>query len=82
MKNKKNLETAGFIVSSTQLSLDLKMVAFDIQGTTAHVLMLNKQKIINDKKTALIVKALKEISLEVDQRKFVIDPKKRSTTDP
>lgn len=76
MKNKKNLETAGFIVSSTQLSLDLKMVAFDIQGTTAHVLMLNKQKIINDKKTALIVKALKEISLEVDQRKFVIDPKK------
>ena len=42
MKNKKNLETAGFIVSQAQLSLDLKMVSFDVQGTTAHVLMLNK----------------------------------------
>ncbi|KKP37666.1 MAG: Argininosuccinate lyase [Candidatus Roizmanbacteria bacterium GW2011_GWA2_32_13] len=76
MKNKKNLKTAGFIVSQTQLSLDLKMVSFDIQGTTAHVLMLNKQKIIDDKKTVLIFKALKEIEQEVDQGKFIIDPKK------
>ncbi|PIU36793.1 argininosuccinate lyase [Candidatus Roizmanbacteria bacterium CG06_land_8_20_14_3_00_34_14] len=76
MKNKKNLETAGFIVSQAQLSLDLKMVFFDVQGTTAHVLMLNKQKIIDDKKTTLIVKALKEISQEVDQGKFIIDPNK------
>lgn len=76
MKNKKNLETAGFIVSQAQLSLDLKMVSFDIQGTTAHVLMLNKQKIINDKKTVLIFKALKEIEQEIEQGKYVIDPKK------
>ena len=76
MKNKKNLETADFIVSQAQLSLDLKMVSFDVQGTTAHVLMLNKQKIIDDKKTALIVNALKEIEQEVDQGKFIIDPKK------
>ncbi len=75
MKNKKILETAGFIVSQAQLSLDLKMVSFDVQGTTAHVLMLNKQKIIDDKKTALIIKALKEINQEVDQGKFIIDPK-------
>ena len=76
MKNKKNLETAGFIVSQAQLSLDLKMVFFDVQGTTAHVLMLNKQKITDDKKNTLIVKALKEISQEVDQGKFIIDPNK------
>ncbi len=76
MKNIKNLETGSFIVSQAQLSLDLKMVSFDIQGTTAHVLMLNKQKIIDDKKTALIVKALKEINQEVDQGKFIIDPNK------
>lgn len=76
MKNIKNLETACFIVSQAQLSLDLKMVSYDVQGTTAHVLMLNKQKIIDDKKTALIVKALKEIAQEVDQGKFIIDPKK------
>jgi argininosuccinate lyase len=78
MKNKKCLETADFIVSQAQLSLDLKMVSFDIQGTTAHVLMLNKQKIIDDKKTVIIVKALKEIAQEVDQGKFAIDPKKGS----
>lgn len=76
MKNIKNLETGSFIVSQAQLSLDLKMVSFDIHGTTAHVLMLNKQKIIDDKKTALIVKALKEIGQEVDQGKFIINPEK------
>lgn len=74
MKNKKILETAGFIVSQTQLSLDLKMVSFDIQGTIAHVLMLNKQNIIDGKKTVTILKALKEIEQEVDQGTFVIDP--------
>jgi len=47
MKNKKNLETTDFIVSQTQISLDLKMVSFDVQGTIAHVLMLYKQNIIN-----------------------------------
>jgi len=46
MKNIKKLETGSYIVSQAQLSLDLKMVSFDIQGTIAHVLMLNKQKII------------------------------------
>ncbi|MEK7633453.1 MAG: argininosuccinate lyase [Patescibacteria group bacterium] len=76
MKNIKNLETGSFIVSQAQLSLDLKMVAFDIQGTTAHVLMLNKQKVIDNKKTALITKALKEINHEVDQGKFIINPEK------
>ena len=57
------------------------MVSFDIQGTTAHVLMLNKQKIIDDKKTASIVKALKEINQEVDQGKFIINPEKGRSTD-
>jgi len=76
MKNKKNLETTDFIVSQTQISLDLKMVSFDVQGTIAHVLMLYKQNIINNKNTAIILKALKEIEKEVNQGKFIIDPQK------
>ena len=76
MKNKKNLETADFIVSQAQLSLDLKMVSFDVQGTIAHVLMLNKQKAINDKNASIILKALKEIGQEIKNNKFVIDPNK------
>jgi len=76
MKNIKKLETGSYIVSQAQLSLDLKMVSFDIQGTIAHVLMLNKQKIIDDKKSILILKALEEIKQEVDQGKFIIDPEK------
>jgi len=70
------LSTAGYIVSETQLSLDLKMVKYDLWATTAHVLMLNKQKIINNENAALIIKALKEIEKEVDQKNFVIDPNK------
>lgn len=76
MKNKKSLETAGFIVSQAQLSLDLKMVSFDVFGTTAHVLMLNKQKIINNKNTVIILKALKEIEQDIINGKFTIDLKK------
>ena len=76
MKNIKNLETAGFIVSQAQLSLDLKMVYFDVFGTIAHVLMLNKQNIINNKNTAIILKALKEIEQEIKNDKFMIDSNK------
>jgi len=64
MKNqnddKKQLGVANFIVSATQVSLDLAMVPYDIWGTIAHVLMLFKQKIINEKEAVIILKALKE----------------------
>jgi len=70
------LTTAGYIVSEKQISLDMKMVSFDVQGTIVHVLMLNKQKVINNKNTAIILKALKEIGQEIKNNKFVIDPDK------
>ena len=73
---KPELSTAGYIVSQTQMSLDLKMVAFDLWGTTAHILMLHKQKIISDKNITSILKALLEINKEVKEGKFAIDPKK------
>ncbi|PIP62342.1 argininosuccinate lyase [Candidatus Roizmanbacteria bacterium CG22_combo_CG10-13_8_21_14_all_35_9] len=76
MKDQKNLETASYIVSQTQIFLDLKMVSYDLWATTAHILMLNKQNIINNKNTAKILKALKEIEKDVQGGKFNIDPKK------
>jgi len=56
--------------------LDLAMVPYDIWGTIAHVLMLFKQKIINEKEAVIILKALKEIKNELKEEKFVIDPNK------
>lgn len=76
MHTKPTLETAGFIVSEKQLSLDLPMVAYDIWTTTAHVLMLYKQGIIKKEYVKLILSALIEIHNEVLAKTFVIDPMK------
>ncbi|MEK9143306.1 MAG: argininosuccinate lyase [Patescibacteria group bacterium] len=73
---KLKLVTAGFIVSEKQLSLDLQMVAYDIWGTTAHVLMLYKQGIIKKEYMEPILNALIEITKEVAAKTFVIDPMK------
>ncbi len=70
------LKTGGFIVSTTQLSLDLNMVQYDLWGTLAHVLMLHKQKIISKEQMEPIVKALLEIQKDVDSGVFSIDPEK------
>ncbi|MBI3343011.1 argininosuccinate lyase [Candidatus Gottesmanbacteria bacterium] len=73
---KPELVTAGFIVSEKQLSLDLQMVAYDIWGTTAHVLMLYKQKILTKEIVKPVLTALTDIQKEVDAGQFFIDPKK------
>ncbi len=73
---KPELVTAGFIVSGKQLSLDLQMVAYDIWGTTAHILMLYKQGIIKKEYMKPILTALIEINKEVAAKTFVIDPQK------
>lgn len=73
---KPELVTAGFIVSEKQLSLDLQMVAYDIWGTTAHVLMLYKQSIIKKEYMKPILTALTEITKEVTAKTFVIDSMK------
>lgn len=74
-KPKTKLVTADFIVSTKQISLDQKMIAFDLWGTTVHVLMLYKQAIIKKNQLLPILKALTEIQNEVNEKKFLIDPK-------
>ncbi|PIS16110.1 argininosuccinate lyase [Candidatus Roizmanbacteria bacterium CG09_land_8_20_14_0_10_41_9] len=73
---KHSLATANFIVSKAQISLDKEMVTFDIWGTTAHVLMLHHQKIINADKTKRILNALIAITDDVKKGAFEIDPDK------
>lgn len=75
-KSKPALESAGFIVSQAQMSLDLKMVPYDLWGTTAHVLMLIKQEIIGKKQGKAILTALKKLEGELGAGTFVIDPGK------
>lgn len=73
---KPELVTAGFIVSEKQLLLDLRMVTYDIWGTTAHVLMLKSQGILKKEFMKPILQALTDIQEEVDAGQFSIDPKK------
>jgi|GEM_PF-899531 len=68
------LKTGGFVVSEKQMALDLDMVSYDLWGTTAHVLMLHKQKVISNEQIKPILKALAEIQDEVDTKTFAIDP--------
>ncbi|NCO88471.1 argininosuccinate lyase [Candidatus Roizmanbacteria bacterium CG2_30_33_16] len=74
--NQKQLGVTDFIVSPKQMSLDMAMVPYDIWGTTAHVLMLFKQKIISKEEVKKILKALQEIEKELKKEKFVIDSNK------
>jgi len=76
MKQKPILQTAGFIVSKKQAELDLKIIKYDIWATIAHVLMLNKQNLLDSEKTKKILNALVEIEKEVKTGNFVIDPNK------
>ncbi|MCI5065011.1 argininosuccinate lyase [bacterium] len=63
-----------FVVSPQQMQLDLKMVAADIWGTQAHVLMLQRTKIISQKCAADILQALAEIARMHGAGEFRIDP--------
>ncbi len=66
----------NYIVSPTQQEIDLKMVPYDIWGTMAHVIMLQKTGILSLDKAAKILKALQEINIEDFGGDFKIDPQK------
>lgn len=66
----------GLVVSPEQMALDLEMVASDIWGTCAHVLMLEESKIIPRADAAKILKALAEIEQDYRSGAFSIDPER------
>ncbi len=74
--DKPKLKTSAFIVSQKQMGLDMEILPFDVWGTTAHVLMLLKQGIIDNDKAKVCLRALTEIEKEISEGKFVIDPEK------
>lgn len=70
------LESAAFIVSSTQVALDSAMLSHDIWGTRAHVLMLSETGIISERSAAAICRALDQIEKDVAEGTFRIDPER------
>ncbi len=76
MKNNLSSHVVNYIVSPAQINADQKMVAYDIWGTMAHVVMLHETKILSTEKAAKILKALKEINEEFENGNFSIDSQK------
>lgn len=74
--DKPKLQTSSFIVSQTQMSLDMEMTVFDIWGSKVHVLMLLETGIIDKENAKKCLKALLEIEKEVHGGKFSINPEK------
>lgn len=74
--DKPKLQSSEFIVSSDQINLDLKMVAFDIWGSKAHILMLLKNEVIDKVTAKKCLEALREIESEYHEGKFEINPEK------
>ena len=62
------------VVSPTQMALDHKMVAADLWGTTAHVLMLERSGILAQDSAVRILSALQDIKEAYRQDNFQIDP--------
>ncbi|MFH1785626.1 MAG: argininosuccinate lyase [Candidatus Micrarchaeota archaeon] len=60
--------------SSDNISVDEKLVGYDIVGSIAHVKMLNKQKLLNNTEANAIIKALNEVLAEWKSGKFKLDP--------
>lgn len=73
---KPKLQTASFIVSASQMVLDMEMVYFDIWGSKVHILMLQKQGIINKDIAKKCLLALLEIEKDLNSGKFTINPEK------
>ena len=72
--DKGTLESAGFIVSPTQVALDTAMLEYDIWGTRAHVLMLHSTGIVPPDAAAAIIAALDGVEGLVREGDFRIDP--------
>lgn len=67
------MNTKKFIISDKQIELDMKLAPYDLWATKVHVLMLEKQKIIEKSCTKSILTALAEIEKEFNQGQFTID---------
>lgn len=74
--DKTKLETSSFIVSETQMALDMEMIPFDIWGTKVHILMLYSQGIIDKHTVKKCLQALLDIEKDLDSGKFTIDSEK------
>src|SRR5438552_16932124 len=72
----RNLESASFIVSPTQVALDTAMLEYDIWGTQAHLLMLQAMGILSDRVATRICQALGEIGSAARSGEFKIDPER------
>ena len=57
------------------ISFDNILYKYDIMGSIAHCRMLAKQKIIANKDSKAIIRALKEIEKEIESGKLILDPK-------
>src|SRR4051812_13180248 len=67
------LQSAGFIVSPTQVALDEVMLGCDIWGTRAHVLMLCETGIITREAAGAICRALDEVERDAAEGTFRVD---------
>ena len=65
-----------YIVSPIQVEIDQKMVPFDIWGTMAHVVMLQKTHILSISKAGKILQALQDLNEEHEDGMFKIDLQK------
>src|SRR3989338_3560635 len=74
--DKTKLETSSFIVSKTQMDLDMKMITFDIWETKVHILMLHNQGIIDKRTAKRCLQALLDIEKNLNSEKFAIDSEK------
>ena len=69
--NNRLKKTAAKALDFTQsIDIDKVLAPYDIQGSIAHLLMLGKCKIIKPKEKQKILKALKEIEIEIKHGRF------------
>lgn len=54
--------------------LDMKLARYDVQGSLAHIKMLNSIGLLSDEDLAKLVPALEEISREIEAGQFKIEP--------
>ena len=67
-------QVVSLVVSDIQRELDLGMVPYDVWGSTAHVVMLERSGIVDRNRARKIVAALAEIQACWERREFTIDP--------
>ena len=71
-KFKKKLDKEAEEFTSS-LTVDKQLAKYDVLGSIAHTRMLAKCKIIKEKEAEKIVKNLKEIKREIEEKKFIFE---------